>query len=124
MVTIKETSKIEILLEGLDESDMGSLLRIYNDVNTVKKELDLKLLELQTKLVDELKRRKWDTYKDEESKISIVMMTKQKEKVNKKVLKMLVNEAQYSQIVTKTSDEQITVINAQDRERLKKYGKR
>jgi len=120
---VKNTD-VDILLEGLDESDMGSLLRIYNDVNLVEKAIKEKVEMLRDKIKIALKERKWDSFKDDESNISVSITTQSRESVNKKALKMLVNDEQYNQIVTKNSFERMLVVTPKDRARLKQYGKR
>lgn len=119
-----DETNVDILLEGLDEDDIGSLLRIYNDVNKVQKAIKEKVEMLRDKIKIALKERKWDSYMDEDSKISVSITSQSRESVNKKALKILVNEEQYNQIVTKTSHERMLVVTPKDRERLKKYGKK
>lgn len=120
---VKDTN-VDILLEGLDDTDIGSLLRIYNDVNNVQKAIKDKIEMLSNKIKMSLKERKWDSFTDDESKISVSISFQSKQSVNKKALKMLVNDEQYNQIVTQTSHEIMLVITPKDRERLKKYGKK
>ena len=119
-----QETDVEILVNNLDENDISSILRTYNEVNQVKKAVEEKLNMLKDKLKASLKERQWDNYKDENSKISVSITTQQREKVNKKSLKMLLNEEQYNQVVTKTSFEKMMVVTPEDRERLKQYGKK
>ena len=79
---------------------------------------------LSVKLKAALKERKWDSYKDDKSNISVSISTRQEERVNKKALKMLLNDEQYSQAITNNSIERLLVVTAKDRERLKQYGKK
>ena len=120
----KTDEEINILLEGLDEESIESVLKIYNDLNILNKVIKNKLEVLGNRLESLLKARKWDSFKDEKTKISVTLSTQQKESVNKKALEMLLNEEQYSQVITKKAQGKITVINEQDRERLKKHGKK
>jgi hypothetical protein len=114
---------IEISLDDLDENNIGSILRTYNELIEITKAIEKKINMLTDKLKYALKERKWESFKDEISKISVSVSTKQQEKVNKKALKMLLNDEQYNQVVTKSSSERLLVITPADRERLKKYGK-
>lgn len=120
---VKEGS-VDILLEGLDENNLDSLLRTYDEVNAVKKEIVNQTEMLKDKIRIALKERKWNTYKDEETKISVSITTSQRENVNKDALKMLLNDEQYNQVVKKTTSEKLMIINPKDRERLRKYAKR
>lgn len=114
----------DILFADLDETDIGSIVRTYNDVNLLKKVIIAKLDMMKDKLKIAMKERKWESYMDEESRISVSLATQQRESVNKKALKMLLNDEQYNQVITKTSFEKLLVVNPQDRERLKQYGKK
>jgi len=121
---MNKKSDYDILLADLDDTNIGSIIRVYNDVNMLKKSIQSKIELLQDKLKRALKERKWDSYIDDESKISVSLTTQQKEKVNKKSLKMLLNDEQYNQVVSKVSFEKLVIINKKDRERLKQYGKK
>lgn len=114
----------EILLADLDETDIGSILRVYDEVNSLKKAIESKIEMLRDKIKVALKERKWDSYMDDESKISVSLTTQQRESVNKKSLRMLLNDEQYNQVITKTSFERLLIVNPKDRERLKQYGKK
>jgi len=115
--------KIDIELEELDMNDLGSVLRTYHGLNRVYEAIEEKLKMLKNKLKEEMKKRKWTSYNDDKSKVSVSLSTKQKESVNKKTLKMLLNDEQYNQVVTKKSVEHLLIVTPKDRERLKKYGK-
>ncbi len=78
---------VEILFEGLDETDLGSILKIYNEVNLVKKALEEKTEILKNKIKIFLKEKKWTQFKDDKTKISVTLTTQQRESVNKKTLK-------------------------------------
>lgn len=116
-------SKINILLQDLDEDDIDSLIQTYNDVNEIKKELTDKAEELKNKIRIHLKERKWNNYKDPQSKTTVSLISQKRESVNKNALKMLLNDEQYSQVITTTSYEKILIITPKDRERLKKQFK-
>ena len=119
-----EQVEVDISLEDLKEDDIGSILRTYNELNQVKKVLEEKLDMLKDKLKVALKERKWDSFKDDESDISVSISTQQRESVNKKALKMLLNDEQFNQVVTKNSFERMLIVTPKDRERLKQYGKK
>ena len=79
---------------------------------------------LRDKIKIALKERKWESFKDDKSKISVSISTQQRESVNKKALKMLLNKEQYNQVITKNSFERMLIVTPQDRARLKKYGRK
>ena len=116
--------EIEILLQDLDETDLGSLLRTYHEINTVKQYIEEEIESLRLKIKIGLKERKWETFTDDKSKISVSLSTQKRESVNKTALKMLLNDDQYNQIITTTSFEKMLIITPKDRERLKKFSKK
>jgi len=120
---VKE-SNCDILFADLVEGDIGSILRVYDQANTLNKQIEEKLEMLRDKLKVALKERKWDSFTDDKSKVSVSLSMQQRESVNKKALKMLLNEEQYNQVITKTSFERLLIVNQKDRERLKQYGKK
>jgi len=115
---------IDIILSDLDENDIGSILRTYNELNQIKKVIKEKADMLRDKIKIALKERKWESFKDDKSKISVSISTQQRESVNKKALKMLLNKEQYNQVITKNSFERMLIVTPQDRARLKKYGRK
>ena len=116
--------EVDISLDDLDENDIGSILRTYNELNQVKKVLGEKIDMLRDKLKIALKERKWESFKDDQSNISVSISTQQRESVNKKALRMLLNDEQFNQVVTKNSFERMLIVTPADRERLKQYGKK
>jgi len=121
---IEKDADVEILFDDLDETDLGSLLKTYNEINLIKKAIEEKTEILKTKVKIFLKEKKWTQFKDEASKISVTITTQQRESVNKKTLKMILNDEQYNKVVTKTSFEKMLIITPKDRARLNKYGKK
>ena len=117
------TSKIKIILEDLDEDNIDSLIQTYNDVNEIKKELDEQSEQLKNKIQLYLKERKWNNYREPKTTTTISLITQKKESVNKNILKMLLNDEQYSQVITTTSYEKLLIITPKDREKLKKQFK-
>jgi len=118
------SEKIQVLIDGLDEDDIGSLIRTYADLKSVYEEIDQKMEEMEDKIKTELKQRKWTSYNDNVSKNSVSLITQEKETVNKDSLKVLLNEEQYNQVVTKKSIKKLLFVTPKDRERLKEYGKK
>ena len=116
--------EVDILLKDLDENDMGSIIRTYDELNQVSEIIKEKINMLSDKLKNGLKERKWESFKDDKSNISISISTEQTESLNKKALRMLLNDEQYNQVVTKNSFKKLLIITPKDRERLKNYGKK
>lgn len=111
---------IQIVLQDLDENDLGSVIRTFNDVQDFIEEFTNKRDKLEQHLIKELKNRGWDSFIDEQSKISVNITNIKKEKVNKNVLKMLLNEEQYNNAINNVNIEKIQLVTPQIRDKLKK----
>jgi len=88
-------------------------------IDFIKKELKAKKMS-QREVRSSLDKK----FKDDKSNISISISTEQTESLNKKALRMLLNDEQYNQVVTKNSFKKLLIITPKDRERLKNYGKK
>jgi len=122
-VNMTENDAVELILDQMDENNIDSVLTTYYQIHSIKKAVDEKESMLKDKLRALLKENKWKHYKEPSNKISVTMSTQQREKVNKESLKLLLNDEQYNQVVTKTSFEKMLIITPEDRQRLKKYGR-
>jgi len=111
---------VDIVLKGLNKKDIDSMLKIYNDLKDIKFDIEKKMNMLDGHIFKYLKQRKWERYVCKEHKINVSIVKTQKEKINKKVLKLLLNDEQYKQILKKKNEEKLMVVNNKDRERLKK----
>jgi uncharacterized SAM-dependent methyltransferase len=120
MVDINEIDRI---IESIDDNDINMLLKTYNDINVITKELIEKCNILKDKIKIVLKERQWKSYKDDESNISVSLLSQERETINKNALKILLNDEQFNQILTKTSYEKMLIVTPKDRERLNKYVK-
>ena len=116
---------IQIVLKDLDENDLGSKIRVYNDIINFIEEFNNKRVRLEKSIIDDLKNRGWDSFMDEQSKISVNVTNIKKEKINKNVLKVLLNEEQFNNAITKVNIENIQIVTPETREKLKKeYNKK
>ena len=116
--------KISVIFDGYDENDMGSVVRTGNDIKEILLELNEQNKLIEDKLIQMLKDRKWDTFTDDVSKITINKITKKRESINKKALKMLVTDEQYNQVLITKPKTELSWINAKARARLNKYGRK
>lgn len=115
--------KMDTKLENIDENDIGALLKTYDEFNNYLKQITEKCDAIKDKIKIALKENKWNSYKDDDSNISVSLLTQERESINKKALKILLNEEQFNQVLTKTSYEKMLIVTPKDRERLKKYVK-
>jgi len=116
--------KVEVLLEGLDEKNISSILSKWREVTNIRKQLDEIEEMLKTKVKTYLKEREWDKYQDKETKISVSITTVKQQKVDRTQLKIMLTEAQLAQVLQTTTYEKMSIITPEARERLRKYARK
>ena len=112
-----------IQMEKYEPNDIDAMLKIYSELRDLLEELKTKHEKLGYEIKRELKERKWESYQDTKSKISVSITKEIKKRVNKNALHILLNEEQYKQIIIKESIDSIQIVTDKDRKRLKKYVK-
>ena len=117
----EESSTVDILLEGLDENSVSSLLEKWGEVHKVKLEVQELEDALKDKIKAYLKERDWDRYSDDRTKISVSIKVGKKQIIDKKQLKIMLTDAQYAQVLRTTTFERTLIITPEARERMKKY---
>jgi len=113
----------EILLEGLDEKNITSILSRWQEVNNVLSEIQKIEESLRDKIKVYLKERKWEKYKDENTNISVTISTQKRETIDKGQLKLMLSESQYAQVLRTSTFEKVTILTPEARARLNKYAK-
>ncbi len=121
---MKVDEDIEVVLEGLDEENITSILTKWQEISVLKKKLTELDEMLKTKVKAYLKERKWDKYKDDETNISVSISKIKKQTYDKAQLKLMLTEAQLAQVVRTTTSERLSIITPEARERLKKYARK
>lgn len=115
--------RVEVLLEGLDENNISSILRKYGEVIQVLEQVKELEAELKEKAKIYLKERDWPNYKDPRSKISITIETVKKQTVDKTQLKIMLTDPQMAQVIQTRTFEKVTIVTPEIRKRLKKHAK-
>ncbi len=115
---------VEVLLKGLDENNITSILTKYNEVNIINKKLDVIKESLRDKVKAYLKERQWKKYKDDKTKISVSILTQHNVKVDKELLQEMLNESQYAQITNITTFEKLMIITPEQRRKISQFVKR
>ena len=114
-------STVEVLLEGLDENSISSLLEKWKEVHQVK----IEMAELEDALKDKikvyLKERDWNRYNDDRTNINVSIKVSKRESIDKKQLKLMLTDAQYAQVLKTNTFERMLIITPEARERMKKY---
>jgi hypothetical protein len=113
--------EVQVLLEGLDETNISSLLQKYNEVHNVKTQTEKLEAMLKDKIKVYLKEREWDQYSDQRTKISVSITTGKKQTVDKTQLKIMLTDAQMAQVIRTTTFEKMMIMTPEARARLKQY---
>jgi len=113
-----------IQFEKYEPNDLDSMIRICAEMRDVLEEFNKQYDKLSYEIKRELKSRKWESYQDKKTKISVSITKKLKERINRQALNILLNEEQYNQILIQESENIIQIVTDKDRKRLKKYVKK
>lgn len=116
-----KADEMEVLLVGLDEKSIKSILEKWQEVSEVRKKLEQLEEMLKMKIKTYLKERSWDRYNEPSTNISISLSTQKREDFDKTQLRLLLTDSQYSQVIKTTTFEKLQIITPEARERLKKY---
>ena len=112
---------VSVLLEGLDDTNISSILEKWNEITLITKKLEQLEEMLKMKVKAFLKEREWDRYKDDRTKISVSITSLKKQSVDMTQLKAMLTDAQFAQVVKMTTYEKMQIMTSEARERLKQY---
>jgi len=118
---MKKIEGVDVVLEGLDETDINSLLGKWDEVISIKKKLEELEDMIRTKIKVYLKERKWERYVDKVSKISVTISKQTKEKVDKVQMKHMLTPAQYSLVINTITVEKMIIMTPETRKKMKKF---
>jgi len=116
--------EVEILLKDLDEKDITSILKKWTEVTNIRKKLDELEEMLKTKIKVHLRERNWDRYLDKETKISVTITNQKRETLDKDLIRNILSEEQFAQVLRISSFEKMSIITPEMRTRLRKYVKK
>lgn len=122
-VTIKHVEDIDVILEGLDENNISSILTKWNEISSIRKKLDQLEEMLKIKVKNYLKERRWTSFKDDSTKINVSLITQRNEIFDKAQLKLILNDAQYAQVIKTTTFEKLIIVTPESRANMKKFVK-
>lgn len=112
---------IEILLDGLDETNINSILLKWKEINMMKKKMEDVEEMLKSKVKIFLKERYWTTYLDDSSKITVTLSTETRETFDKKALKFILSDSQLAQVTKIEQHEKLLILTPESRDRIKAY---
>jgi len=119
----KKFEDIEVLLEGLDENNITSILTKWQEIVEIRKKLNEFEDMLKDKVKIFLKEKNWDRYVDDDTNISVTISKQKREVIDKKQLQIMLTESQLAQVTRTTTFEKMNIITPEMRKRLKKYVK-
>lgn len=120
---IKHVEDIDVVLEGLDETNISSILIKWNEISSIRKKLDQLEEMLKVKVKNYLKERHWTEFKDASTKINVSLITQRNEIFDKAQLKLMLTDSQYAQVIKTTTFEKLLIVNQETREKMKKFVK-
>ena len=120
-IVIKRSEDVEVILDGLDQEDINSIVQKWREITEVRKKLDQLEEMLKMKVRAYLKERSWTRYVDPLTRISVTLTTQRREDFDRVQLKLMLTEAQYAQVLKTTTFEKLMIVTPETRERLKKY---
>jgi PP-loop superfamily ATP-utilizing enzyme len=115
---------VDLVVEGLDVEDLDSLLKAYEDLKYFQDAVVEKMSVIKNNIIKQLSVKGWKHYKESSRGVSVTRLSKKRESVNKKTLKMILNNEQYTQVVKKESYTDLEIVTRKDRQRLDEYGDR
>jgi hypothetical protein len=118
---VRKIEDVEVLLEGLDVNSITSILDKCRDIMNVRKKLDELEEMLKMKIKIHLKEKGWDRYVDPNNKISVSLVVQKREDFDKQQLKLMLTDAQYSQVIKTTTFEKLIIVTPETKARLNKY---
>lgn len=116
---MKVPEEVEILIDGLDENDIDSLLDKWDEVNNVSRKLKELVELLRTQIKTYLKEKQWDRYMGNKNKISVTISKIKKTSYDMEQLKMILSEEQKAKVTKTSSYEKMTIMTEKMRKRLK-----
>ena len=120
----KVDDSVSVMLDGLDEKDISSILTKWSEITKVKKELEELEVMLRAKVRAHLKERHWTQYKDDKTDINVSISSFKRETIDKKQLKLMLSDAQYAQVLQTQTTERLTIITPEARAKLQeRYAK-
>jgi len=117
MIGYEET---KIVHEDLDLTNISSILTTWAQTDEILKQLNNLQDTLEKTIKEHLQKRKWKTYKDDQTKINVQVTRLKKTRINENLLKDVLTPNQLAQIQTTVTEEKLTIVTPKTRKRLKK----
>jgi hypothetical protein len=112
--------EVEILLEGLDEKNITSLLKKWNEISLIKVKINNLDEMIRTKIKIYLKERNWNRYQDIESGVSVNLTKSIRTNVDINELKRFLSAGEISQVMRTVEFEKLTIMTPESMKNIKK----
>ena len=106
------------LVDGTD--DINKLLLLWSENGVAVKKFEELDEKIKAKIKIFLKERRWDSYLDKDSKISVKITSQERKSYDEEKLKSLLG-TRINDVIKITTFERMQIITPQTRERLSKY---
>lgn len=107
--------------ENLDETNIKSLLDKWNEITTLRKQLENYEEQIKNKLKVFLKERKWNEYYCKDNGVNITISVQNRESIDTAKLKILLTPVQLATVTKITSFEKMLITNKDTRDKIKKF---
>jgi len=116
----EQEESVEYNIEVKDDDNFLTILNTWKNIQSIKKNLLMNEDKIKNRIKIFLKEKHWDKYIDPATKISMSLIKGHSETFDKKQLKFMLTEAQYTQAIKVTNYEKLIILTSEDRNRLKK----
>jgi len=120
---MEKKEETQVVLEGLDETNISSLLEKYKEVSEILSQLNNTKEMIRNKIKVYLKEREWDKYVDDRTKMSVSLTTSKRQTIDKTQLEIMLTKSQMAQVIKISTYEKLMILTPEAKERLKKYVK-
>jgi len=105
----------------IDDSDVSSLLYLFREISNYKYSLGVLDQAIKDKIRVYMKERKWDRYKDPETKIGVSITKITRKHYDDKELERILNKAEMAQVIVMQVTERMDIITPESKKRMKKF---
>ena len=115
---------VDILLAGLDETNIVSILDKWKEIAEIRKKLDELESSLKEKIKAHMKERRWDHYLCEDNNINVTLSIEKRETIDTRQLKAILPASQLAQITRITTYEKLLITTKDMRDKMKTFMKK
>lgn len=107
-------------LEKFDPDDISNTLETYKEIVDIKEQFEKVQQMIEESVKFYMKKRKWKSYQDKNSKVNINIHPEKVTIINKELLNKILTEKQLSQITKIQTKERLVIMTPNHKRRLSK----